>query len=334
MACQGFCCRSVLSLARCYAEREPRQLTLMSELTMTQPGTIEHYTPYVLDLMNKFKWAPNPDDVVWHYTSGPSLLSILDSGTLYSTQVSCLNDATEIAYSAEKLRSALTELLPGLAPGSPAALFAARYVELLRHNPDSPSHAPIEYFVSCFSSLFDDLGQWRTYAGGEGGYALGFRVGSLVGIDYSLVAKVNYDPGDHETLAKEAAAATLKFYGEGPAGDLDWDNKFLATWDKSLSYLSPLFKDPGFAQEQEIRIVHELQESEYTQQKFLQKRSLLSRHLPLTFPISGPRLPLKEIMIGPCRHRRITQVTIGTILKARGYPEIPVTFSKLPYQDV
>jgi hypothetical protein len=310
----------------------------MIETPESRPGTFDYYGTFIEDLVNKFQWVPNPDDTVWHYTNGASLLSILDSGTLYSTQVSCLNDATEIAYSAGKLRSALIALLPGLTAGSPTAKFVERYAELLKNDPESPNHAAIEYFVTCFSSLYDDLGQWRSYAGGENGYALGFRVGSLFGMNNSLVAKVNYNAVEHQELANQVAAATVRFYEEGPADHLTWDRAYLEAWDARLTSIAPMFKDPGFRLEQEVRIVHQLQESEYSDLKILQKKSMLSRHLPLRFPLGGPthrpKLPLKEIMIGPCRHRRITQVSIGTLLKARGYSDVPITFSNLPYQDL
>jgi hypothetical protein len=36
--------------------------------------------------------------LLWHYTSGQNLIKIVESGRLYSTQVSCLNDSSEMRY--------------------------------------------------------------------------------------------------------------------------------------------------------------------------------------------------------------------------------------------
>jgi hypothetical protein len=80
----------------------------------TQPGTMEHYDAYVERLLGELDCRPNLDDLVWHYTSGDSLIKILACGTIYTTQVACLNDATEIRYSASLLRNALSKLLPEL----------------------------------------------------------------------------------------------------------------------------------------------------------------------------------------------------------------------------
>jgi len=62
----------------------------------TEIGTAQYYLPYIETLLDQLDWKPDPELIVWHYTSGPGLISIIESGTLYSTQVSCLNDATEI----------------------------------------------------------------------------------------------------------------------------------------------------------------------------------------------------------------------------------------------
>jgi hypothetical protein len=36
--------------------------------------------------------------VPWRYTNGAGLLGILETGTIFSTQVSCVNDSTECRF--------------------------------------------------------------------------------------------------------------------------------------------------------------------------------------------------------------------------------------------
>ena len=48
--------------------------------------------------------------VVWHYTTGDALINIVQSGSLYSTQVSCLNDRTEVHYGGTLLKNAFIEI--------------------------------------------------------------------------------------------------------------------------------------------------------------------------------------------------------------------------------
>jgi hypothetical protein len=36
--------------------------------------------------------------MLWHYTNGAGLLGILETGTIFSAQVSCVNDSTEYRF--------------------------------------------------------------------------------------------------------------------------------------------------------------------------------------------------------------------------------------------
>ena len=73
--------------------------------------------------------------------------------------------------------------------------------------------------------------------------------------------------------------------------------------------------------------------------RYPQRQSLISRHLPLSF---GQKVPLKSVMVGPCRNPNVSRVSVGTILDAKGYPVdklvtndtnmVQVTNSKVPFQ--
>ena len=151
-------------------------------------GTPPYYHPYIRSLLDKVDWKPDPELIVWHYTSGHGLLSIIESGTLFSTQVSCLNDATEIRYAASKLREALAVTVQEMDKGDSAQAFVERYIELLQDDDAIPNSVGLPYLVSCFTTLEDDLSQWRSYGGGENGYAIGIKTKDLFGVPNSLEA--------------------------------------------------------------------------------------------------------------------------------------------------
>ena len=185
----------------------------------------------------------------------------------------------------------------------PEAAVVKRYVELLQDDDAAPNSASLPYFVSCFSLLEDDLSQWRSYGGGENGYAIGVMVRELLDRPNSLVARVNYDAETHAAVAKEAAEAAVRFYAEGlKEGMGHWQDVFLKCWDHTLTQVAPVLKDPGFEVEQEIRLVHLLQESELSQLKVRQRKTMMSRHLPIRFPNAGQLgVPISKILVGPCR---------------------------------
>jgi hypothetical protein len=122
-------------------------------------GTQQYYFAYIESLLSQLDWKPDPELIVWHYTSGTGLISIIESGTIFATQVSCLNDATEIRYAASGLREALSQMLPGMEEDEPATGFVKRYTELLQDAGAVPNNVGLPYFVTCFSTLEDDLSQ-------------------------------------------------------------------------------------------------------------------------------------------------------------------------------
>jgi len=150
---------------------------------------VDKYLVFAGTLLERLDSKPDPDKLAWHYTTGTGLTSIVESGSIFATQVSCLNDATEIRYSAKGLREALSALASGMDEQQPEAAFVKRYIQLLQDNEAAPNSVALPYFVSCFSSLEDDLSQWRSYGGGENGYAIGIMARDLFGTPNSLVAK-------------------------------------------------------------------------------------------------------------------------------------------------
>jgi hypothetical protein len=280
--------------------------------------------------------------LVWHYTTGDGLIGILESGTLYSTQVSCLNDSTEVRYGQLVFKNALTEVLANYQGSERTKQFLARYLKLAEEDPKTPSHAPSPFFIACFSSEEDSLSHWRAYCNGVNGYAIAFKASDLFGAPNSALVKVNYDKGLHEEIAASVAAATAEFYEEGLQGKSEeeaskWEEEFLQAWDTKISYLAPLVKDPGFGGENEYRIIHEFSAGDLRQTVIVQKKTMMTRHVPVWFPRGieawVPRLPIDRVMVGPCRHPGITSISVDTLLRKMGYGTGKVTRSVRPFQE-
>jgi hypothetical protein len=285
----------------------------------------------------------NNQDIIWHYTSGDALLGVVETGTLYATQVSCLNDSTEIRYGAKLLRDAFMNIQTD---AMEEKLLLERIIKVTVEEPAAPTNLPSAWFVTCFSKEKDDLSQWRAYSGGENGYAIAFLASGFFGRG-SIVARVNYDEEQHKQVAENVANATISFFKEGlyarPTGEINtatvdaWATEFLGVWERLVGRLAPMVKNPAFRGENEYRIVHELQVHEMWQLRFRQKQTLMSRHLPLIFPppnyaTQSQLLPIMEVMVGPSRHKEISRVSVETFLRQKGYPAVPVTMSKSPFQ--
>ncbi|MGA1999167.1 MAG: DUF2971 domain-containing protein [Terriglobales bacterium] len=305
---------------------------------------LRRYDDFVLECIRDLESLDfHPDTVVWHYTDGRGLLGILESNSLYSTQVSCLNDSSEIRYASSSFRTSLETLLPANTGDAEATSIIRTALDFFKEETDIPANAPLPHFVTCFSGVEDDLSQWRAYSGGENGYAIGFKVADLIRAGLTLrndfFAMVSYDKDKHGEIANRVATRTVEFYKEGlllrrAATPEKWAMEFLEVWDKRITSLAPLVKNPCFKAENEFRLIHMLLETELRKMCFLQKDTLLSRHIPLSCdPASGySLLPIHGIVVGPCRHPWISLVSVNTLLRQKGYLSSVVTASRIPFQ--
>jgi hypothetical protein len=206
-------------------------------------------------------------------------------------------------------------------------------------------------FVSCFSEVGNDLSQWRAYGGGENGFAIGFDPRMLAYTaavnHHSPLVPVLYDRNKQQALGRKVATATIRFFLDGLKKDRAatrelWAREFLDEWGKAITFFGPMLKNEAFKDEREWRIVHQLNDSDYTNLRFFQKTTMMTRHLPLTYPDpnipvpSGapPHLPMVAILVGPSRNAEISRISVGTLLHKCWYPvnRPEVSLSKIPYQ--
>jgi DUF2971 family protein len=306
------------------------------------PGEQAQYRHFAIDQLMK-TGRPGVGEL-FHYTSGDGLIGIIGSGQLWATQVSCVNDASEIRYATSLLR----EMFRGhrsIPPLDPDELFICdRVIEAL-----SVDAAPTsEWFIACLTEEKDDLSQWRAYGRGEGGYAIGFDAARL---SYSVpaiggyLAGVCYKPAVHTEIARAVTLETLRFFKQGllarPGVDRGaWAEVFLPEWRNYVSLLAPIIKQSGFAAENEWRIIHGLDANDFSDLKFRQRGSMLVRHLPLKlrFPpetMAAPLLPISSVRVGPSRHQAVSKISVGDLLRGKGYDkEIyeNVRVSDVPFQ--
>jgi hypothetical protein len=309
-------------------------------------------------LQTKLRYCDTPSTgVLWHYTSGHSLVEIIGSNQLYSTHVSCLNDNSEIRRAALLLHQAFRAVREARSLTRPVLLavddlFAA-IKELSFSGGDDPSgFLPFDespWFVACFSKCADDLSQWRAYAGGENGYAIGFEAKHLHNAaspkgNPAHLVRVNYGKEEQEAAARAITEEMVRLYGDGIAEKdisskeqlAQWTDEFAREWMDLFSLFAPLVKDPAFKAEEEYRIVIPLLDDDTQNLEFEQRASLLARHLPLRFsdtnPLTPPKLPIAEVVVGPGRHTGVSCMSLKELLDKNGYRACRTSISAVPFQ--
>ncbi len=250
------------------------------------------------------------DLILWHYTTGGAMIAILDSMTIFSTHLSCLNDTSELRYASRLFQEALSNLRMA-SKGDEAELdLIDGAIKYFKEDVDFPAQSTVPHYVACFSEQKDDLSQWRAYGGGENGYAIGLKASNLRGCPGSLLARVSYDEHLHQVLAHRTAEAMVKFFFDGlrkysPVDTAAWRQEFFEAWEKIITMVAPMTKDPAFANEREYRIVKGIVADDYASLKFFQKGSLISRHIPLRPPMNIPShgCPVKVLLLSLNRHK-------------------------------
>lgn len=97
---------------------------------------------------------------VYHYTSSQGLLGLVQTGCVWASEATSLNDLAEVRHGWDVVKAWLAQQ-----PASEA-------VELLTEMANDPFEKKHEVFVLSGSTARDDANQWRLYAQGGNGYAL------------------------------------------------------------------------------------------------------------------------------------------------------------------
>jgi hypothetical protein len=155
--------------------------------------------------------------VLYHYTDAHGLVGIVDSpwrpyailkpeneighyrmAKLLASDVRFMNDTEELKFGTRLLRDRLEDAAvdPSISPE-----FRTAFADIAPYFfPEGILDWPVGCFAACFCAKGDLLNQWRGYAGGTGGFALGLDRDALETRSYSIGR--DRWPGDREIPAK------------------------------------------------------------------------------------------------------------------------------------
>ncbi len=196
----------------------------------------------------------SPPNLLWHYCSVPSFEGICRSGHLYLSDLDSMNDYREGRW----LRGEIARRVTGDARVFLPYLEASR----IRFN--------LGPFITSLSEDGDLLSQWRAYATGGHGAALGllserlsipvFHITEEQLPGYTALCNVIYDTEIQELVADAIVAIINEIVREMQGHSFPPNSHpyipCSAYINMYLHYIEPLFKNPAFSEEKEWRIVH------------------------------------------------------------------------------
>ncbi|MFV0593404.1 MAG: DUF2971 domain-containing protein [Draconibacterium sp.] len=302
------------------------------------------------DKLNK---QADTSDLIYHYTSLESAISIIETQSFFCSHINFLNDKKEYKYGVELLSDIFSRL--------ENENFETEIIKIAKEN-ISKIHSS-ERFTTCFSKEGDLLGQWRAYANNGKGLSIGFDLFKFEkSIQQKIYGKhVDYDRESQEETLKELIKQVIKFYNKFKE-KVNWKEHSYEWLVASVifEYLDGIiapYKDNCFKDEKEYRFEYvidgKINKKGKEEWRFRASDNLIVpyilletkyQHLkkrykdnPEELKISESlcllkRLPIKEIIVGPSLDYESIKQALTELLIKHNYVEIPIIKSKIPYR--
>jgi hypothetical protein len=251
-----------------------------------------------------------PPDVLYHYTAQVGLRGIVENTELWATKIQYMNDTTEFGLALRMMRQELEGVINNSRRSSEKAT-AAQFRHSLAGLED------INICAVCFCEDGDLLSQWRGYAGGGHGYAIGFDVDVLMQIaDRSnfTLGRCIYDAETQRNIVQQVVThciqnevdftANRRWGFHGPLADL-------------LFRYGVFFKDSSFADEQEWRLVSSPILYNDDRLRFRTGSSMITPFYALSIT-HEEGLPIRKITVGPCPHMEQSIFAVTSLLMRHG----------------
>jgi hypothetical protein len=272
---------------------------------------------------------------IYHYTNSSGLMGIINSQTLWATDVWYMNDTQEGTYALDTIRKFLDGCQPESAEMREVCSRAKKIINDWRDR---------DTFIACLSEHGDQLSQWRSY-GGSRGYSIGFELKELRKLFVSYgracsIHRVVYNDTQQQAILsavyEESQKALHSFLDDKNIPE-EFTPISLAQTGLLANSLnaSSSFKNPAFSEEAEVRISTVRSTSDGSPPADLKFRESTLGITPyVTIPLNLPGKKyvtvIRQIVIGPQSHERDVQRALGKFLTENRLTDVEIVMSKIP----
>lgn len=272
------------------------------------------------------RWPEELPPLLFHYTSAESLLGILETDSLWASQIRYLNDAAELLYAAE--------LIVDVVDGRISRCHHSnrRVLETVRDTLPRLEYERFLYATS-FSEDGDLLSQWRAYGDAGGGYAVGVRMREVLpDVPGPVVRKVEYEEKKQRELVQNVLSAFLE--GEDPEPrDRPQRDSLAVALMADLALAGAFFKHGSFHEEREWRALSIAAEEDGAI-SFRASGGIIVPFFPVSFPsgedAGSSRLPLGLVTCGPTLQPTLSRRAVTLALRLQGKRDCEVRSSRVP----
>ena len=303
------------------------------------------------DIEEAIESLKNPiPSILYHYTTQKGLLEIVDTKTIWATDIFYLNDSLEYEYAAKLIQDVIDEYLVNSQspPARTVDTSLARKVtpeklqQLMLESTKKgiSSLTRFRIYVCSFTEEGDQLSQWRGYCP-KGGFSIGFHFNQLSQIakkhDSDLLPCV-YDFEIQNQILEELLVLYSKRYVEAMNVNNQKNSDELAhiitnEFIISLSALAPMLKHESFKEEKEWRIVSSRLRV-MPEIKFRANESTIIPYIEISLCQSEEEIHFKRIFLGPASNSQFSKEAVLQLLKKNRMPEHTIELSRASYRSV
>jgi hypothetical protein len=280
-------------------------------------------------------YKPKSNELIYHYCNSETFHAICTNHTIRISDLFSMNDFLEIHWGYSIWEKAATEIIKDVGED-----FLMRIDSII-----SATGFRTNILASCFSLKPDVLSQWRAYS--NDGYCIGFKAKDIVKLPVRPL-KVLYN--EKKQIKEIVAILRAINEVENEKDEKDRYGKDFFEVCATISVDLAAFKNPAFAEEKEIRLIHllnfeasnnflKLSDSGGTsfgeevigeQVKFRMAKNLPVPYIDINFTNKGVVNPIKEVYIGPKNDSLGTAISV--FMETMGLGNVEIKKSRASYR--
>ncbi len=278
--------------------------------------------------------------IIYHYTSPEGILGILTTHTLWLSEITYMNDESEITYTFDLLTDILTQNNDRICQA-----FKDSIEEKIQKRTQLPSNL-FDYvnrdsiFVACFSTEQDELSLWNYYTktGSMAGYNIGFKVDKLVEkvksqlkvMHHFIYGKTICEKCKQESYLKEALEEYNLLYQKMTTEE-DKEKVLKSLWGL-IHVFSLFFKKEAFKNENEYRfVITEFTDILQKQNRAFQIKNRIQNSLIIPYiELDFDKDAVSVITTSPTIKQDYYKAGVESLLHQNEYHQTKVEISEIP----
>ena len=271
---------------------------------------------------------------LYHYTRQDAFISMLGNRSSRVSNVRHFNDYSEVEYAYGVLRALIEEIKKDATYGLEPGFLAQLLKDALPNRHDS--------YVLCFSTKYDDLNQWRSYASPGLGYCIGFPCHLLSAIAETYKGRLGqciYSRKHQSQIVSAMLTDALwdlsTYFPHYDPGEINEGLVQARTkaFSEHFSTIAPLFKNPAFAEESEVRLVFDV-EAAAIPVHFRSGATSIVPYIELSFQISDLQaLSPNAVVVKTCSRPEFVTSAVRKFLDSAGYEKVVISASGIPFRE-